>query len=66
MVYQHFAGVLNVGENAHLPGDFQGIEDGGRNGLAALGHIAATIVLLLGIAPLGIGHQGLAAAVAYT
>ena len=56
--------MLRIAKNAYLARNLKRIQNHGRNGLAPFRDIAAAVIFLFGIAPLGIGNGGLAAAVA--
>ena len=64
-VYIHPPAMLRITEQTDFAGNLQRIEDIVCNFTPTLGHIAAAVTLLAGIAPLGIRHIGLTAAVAH-
>ena len=64
-VYVHPPAMLRITEQTDFAGNLQRIEDIVCNFTSTLRHIAAAVTLLAGIAPLGIRHIGLTAAVAH-
>ena len=64
-VYVHPPAMLRITEQTDFSGNLQRIEDIVCNFTPTLGHIAAAVTLLAGIAPLGIRHIRLTAAVAH-